>query len=41
VTVRLLQRFDKIENLDTGPVQHNLTLINTSANGVNVRLHVA
>ena len=34
VTVRLLQRFDKIENLEVDPViRHNLTLINSSANG--------
>jgi len=40
VTVRLLQRFDKIENLETDPVvRHNLTLTNCSANGVKVRLH--
>jgi hypothetical protein len=34
VTVRLLQRFDKIENLEVDPaIRHNLTLINSSANG--------
>ena len=42
VTVRLLQRFDKMENLETDPiVKHNLTLTNCSGNGVKVRLHVA
>lgn len=42
VTVRLLQRFDNIENMETDPVvRHNLTLTNCSANGVKVRLHEA
>ncbi|KAI9820833.1 MAG: hypothetical protein M1826_000858 [Phylliscum demangeonii] len=42
VTVRLLQRFDRIENLDPDPVvRHNLTLTNCSGNGVKVRLHAA
>ena len=40
VIVRLLQRFDKLENLETDPVtRHNLTLTNCSGNGVKVRLH--
>jgi cytochrome P450 len=42
VTIRLLQRFDKMENLETDPVvRHNLTLTNCSALGVKVRAHVA
>lgn len=42
VTVRLLQRFDAIENMERDPVvRHNLTLTNCSANGVKVKLHVA
>jgi len=40
VTVRLLQRFDKMESLETDPiVKHNLTLTNCSANGVKIRAH--
>lgn len=42
VTVRMLQRFDAIENMETDlVVKHNLTLTNCSANGVKVKLHVA
>ncbi|KAF2138891.1 uncharacterized protein K452DRAFT_233513 [Aplosporella prunicola CBS 121167] len=42
VTVRLLQRFDKMESLEKDAVVgHNLTLINCIANGVKVRLHAA
>ncbi|KAL2193416.1 cytochrome P450 [Corynascus similis CBS 632.67] len=42
VTVRLLQRFDKMESLlGNEDVRHNLTLINTIGNGVKVRLHTA
>ncbi|ROW05736.1 hypothetical protein VMCG_05152 [Cytospora schulzeri] len=42
VTVRMLQRFDAMENMETDPVvRHNLTLTNCSGNGVKVRLHVA
>lgn len=42
VTVRLLQRFDRMENLETDPiVRHNLTLTNCSANGVKVRAHTS
>ncbi|CZR57403.1 probable cytochrome P450 52A12 [Phialocephala subalpina] len=42
VTVRLLQRWDKMESLETDPVtRHNLTLTNCSGNGVKVRAHAA
>ncbi|KKY31212.1 putative cytochrome p450 52a12 [Diaporthe ampelina] len=42
VTVRLLQRFDAIENLDREPVpKQHLTLTSCSANGVKVRMHAA
>ncbi|KAH9204927.1 cytochrome P450 alkane hydroxylase-like protein [Leptodontidium sp. 2 PMI_412] len=42
VTVRLLQRFDKLESLDTDPViKHNWTLTSCSANGVKVRAHAS
>ncbi|KAL2282300.1 hypothetical protein FJTKL_10922 [Diaporthe vaccinii] len=42
VTVRLLQRFDAIENLERDPVRRqNLTLTSCSANGVKVRMHAA
>ncbi|KAK2613284.1 hypothetical protein N8I77_000206 [Diaporthe amygdali] len=41
VTVRLLQRFDAIENLDKDPVTQNLTLTTCSGNGVKVRMHAA
>ncbi|PMD14093.1 cytochrome P450 52A12 [Hyaloscypha hepaticicola] len=42
VTIRLLQRFDKMENLETDPVvRHNLTLTNCPSNGVKVRAHAA
>ncbi|KUI68920.1 Cytochrome P450 52A12 [Cytospora mali] len=42
VTVRMIQRFDVIENLETDPVvRHNATLTNCSANGVKVKLHAA
>lgn len=41
VTVRMLQKFDKIENLETDPViRHRLTLT-SAAEAVNVRLHAA
>jgi hypothetical protein len=41
VTVRILQRFDRMENMETDPViRHNLTLTNCSGNGVKVRAHV-
>ena len=43
MTVRLVQRFDKIESLmaEGERVRHNLTLTNNIANGVKVRLHAA
>ncbi|KAI0407177.1 cytochrome P450 [Xylaria palmicola] len=42
VIVRLLQRFDAIENLDTDTEPtHNLTLVNNPFKGVQVRLHEA
>jgi cytochrome P450 len=42
VTVRLMQRFDVIENRDPDPVvRHNLTLTSCSGTGVKVRLHEA
>ncbi|OJK00234.1 hypothetical protein ASPACDRAFT_28378 [Aspergillus aculeatus ATCC 16872] len=42
VTVRLLQRFDRVEILDASEVlRHNLTLTNCIANGVRVRMHAA
>ncbi|KIM92650.1 hypothetical protein OIDMADRAFT_46607 [Oidiodendron maius Zn] len=40
--VRLLQKFDVMENLDQNPIaQHNLTLTNSPAAGVKIRLHMA
>ncbi|ROW15266.1 hypothetical protein VPNG_03080 [Cytospora leucostoma] len=42
VTVRMLQRWDLIENMETDPmVKWNVTLTSCSANGVKVRLHAA
>ena len=42
VLVRLLQRFDGIENLDhVKTATHNLTLTSCPGNGVKVRLHAA
>ena len=42
VTVRLLQRFDGLENRDPEVVtKHNLTLTDCSATGVKLRLHEA
>ncbi|KAH8882319.1 cytochrome P450 [Thozetella sp. PMI_491] len=41
VTARLVQKFDKIENLDPEPVQHKVTPTISSGTGVRVRLHVA
>ncbi|MCJ1288257.1 hypothetical protein MMC26_007612 [Xylographa opegraphella] len=42
VTVRLLQRFDILQNRDPEPVtKHNLTLTSCSGTGVKVRLHEA
>ncbi|APA14179.1 hypothetical protein sscle_12g089490 [Sclerotinia sclerotiorum 1980 UF-70] len=41
VTVRLLQRFDMIENMETDPViKHDYKLTDASANGVKVKLHI-
>ncbi|KAG4423407.1 hypothetical protein IFR04_003511 [Cadophora malorum] len=40
VTVRLLQRFDTLEYLETDPIiRHNLSLTDCSGNGVKVRMH--
>jgi cytochrome P450 len=40
--VRLLQKFDIMENLDQNPIaQHNLTLTNSPGAGVKIRLHIA
>jgi hypothetical protein len=41
VAVRLLQRFDKIENLDPETVVRNTLSLTSSTNGVKVRLHEA
>jgi hypothetical protein len=42
VIVRLLQRFDKMENQDfSGKALHNLTLTSCSGTGVVVKLHAA
>ncbi|KAI9757049.1 MAG: hypothetical protein M4579_003618 [Chaenotheca gracillima] len=42
VAVRLIQRFDKLENLDTEPItRHNLGLTNCSGTGVQIRMHQA
>jgi hypothetical protein len=42
VIIRLLQRFDGLENMDTDPVvKHNFGLANCSGNGVKVKLHQA
>lgn len=42
VIVRLLQRFDVMENQDfTTKAMHNLTLTNSSGTGVKVKLHAA
>lgn len=42
VTVRLLQRFDTMQNMEIDPVvKHNLTLTNCSGNGVKVQAHFA
>jgi hypothetical protein len=42
VTVRLLQRFDRMESLlGNERVRNHVTLINTVGNGVRVRLHAA
>jgi len=37
---RLVQKFDRIENMDAAPrLRHLLTLTSVSASGVQVRLH--
>jgi cytochrome P450 len=41
VTARLVQRFDKIENLDSEPVKHRVALTLSSGTGVKVKLHEA
>ncbi|PFH63112.1 hypothetical protein XA68_17756 [Ophiocordyceps unilateralis] len=41
VVIRLLQRFDGIDGSRAGPIRHNLTLINSPADGVNIKLHSA
>jgi len=44
IIIRLLQRFDRFENVDTSTdpiVRHNLTLTDSVANGVKVKLHLA
>ncbi|KAK0101499.1 hypothetical protein ONS95_006668 [Cadophora gregata] len=42
VTVRLLQRFEKLEYLETDPIiRHNLSLTDCSGNGVKVRMQAA
>nr|QCY50167.1 putative THF-degrading cytochrome P450 monooxygenase [Scedosporium sp.] len=42
LTVRLLQRFDRIENLDPNPVlKQKVRIVNTPGEGVLVRLHEA
>jgi cytochrome P450 len=40
-TVRLVQRFDAIENLDFEPVKHKVALTLSSGTGVKVKLHEA
>ena len=39
VTVRMLQRFDRIENLDEDQVIRNALTLTSATNGVKVRLH--
>jgi len=42
VTVRLMQRFDKVVNREPETVvRHNLTLTSCSGNGVKVQVHEA
>jgi hypothetical protein len=41
VTVRLLQRFETLENMDHSPIKHGLTLTNSSGMGVKVRMQQA
>jgi hypothetical protein len=42
VIIRLMQRFDGIDNMDTASVvKHNCAVANCSGNGVKVKLHQA
>jgi hypothetical protein len=41
VTVRLLQRFDNIENHDKDATKSHLTLVNISRTGVKVRINTS
>ena len=41
VIVRMLQRFDSLQNLDFDEMTHNLTLTSSPGGGVRVRLHQA
>lgn len=42
VTVRLLQRFEKVQDMETDKtIRHNLTLTTCSGNGVKVSLQTA
>ena len=41
VTVRMMQRFDKIENLDTATVVRQTLSLTSSTDGTKVRLHEA
>jgi len=41
VTVRMLQRYDQIENLDTAEIVRNTLTLTSSTDGVKVRLHAA
>jgi hypothetical protein len=41
ITVRLLQKFGTIQNLDDSELSYNFKLTSCSGNGVKVRLHEA
>jgi cytochrome P450 len=41
VLVKFLQRFDKIEALDMGPIKKGLTITLSPRDGVKVKLHRA
>jgi len=41
VMVKMLQRYDRIEALDTGEIKKSVTLTLSPAGGVNIRLHRA
>jgi len=41
VIVRMMQRFDSIQNLDFKEMTHNLTLTSSPGGGVRVRVHEA